>query len=186
MTAVAARIVPIAMSAGRPRSSPALVLGSAPTLARGVGVGDGLATAGRRTATGFPCASTAIRTQALPASALSGRASIAWFGRGLTASRGIVKKAVVVVTLSAQPINETGALCHAAMPFGAGSGAGGLTFSTASPQMQISWPSWGRAAPPMTSRRGSCVPSRRIGESGGCAGVNEVTLPQTATRGTRA
>src|SRR3989475_7334984 len=130
MSAIAARTVPITTSAGRPLSPPALVLGSDPTFARGVDAGDALATAGRRAATGFPCASTAIRTQALPAGAVSGRASVAWFGRGLTFSPGIVKNAVVVVTASAQPMEETGAVCHTAMPFGAGSGAGGLTFST--------------------------------------------------------
>src|SRR5205807_10059381 len=72
----------ITTSAGRPLSPRALGLGSDLTFARGVGVGDALATAGRRTATGFPCASTAMRTQASTAGALIGRASAAWFLAG--------------------------------------------------------------------------------------------------------
>src|SRR5256886_17181922 len=67
MSAVAASTVAITTSAGRPLGPCALVLGCDLTFARGVGVGDALATAGRRTATGFPCASTAMRTQASPA-----------------------------------------------------------------------------------------------------------------------
>ena len=128
----------------------------------------------------------AIRTHALPAGAVSGSARVARFGKGVAFSPGIVKKAAVAVTWSAQPIAESAAICHWAMPFGAGSGTGGLTFSTSTPQMQTSRPTCGKTAPPIARCRGSWVPSRTIGELGGCAGVNEVTRPQKATRGTKA
>ena len=82
MTAIAARIVPITMSAGR--------------ISLRI---DGDAQAG-------------------VAGALSGRASVARFGRALAFSPGMVKKAVVVATVSAQPMDETNPLCHSAMPSG--------------------------------------------------------------------
>jgi len=126
MSAVAASTVAITTSAGRPLGPCALVLGCDLTFARGVGVGDALATAGRRTATGFLGASTAMRTQASPAGALIGRASAAWF--------------------LARHREEGGCRRDCA------------------------------------GTAGSCVPSRTIGESGGGAGLDAVTRPQTAMR----
>jgi len=132
MSAIAARTVPITTSAGRPLSPPALVLGSDTTFPRGVGVGDALATAGRRTATGFPCASTAMRTQASPA--------------GCPDRQGQCR--VVRQGTDVLPGNrEEGGCRHDCV-----------------------------------GAAGSCVPSRTIGESGGGAGLDAVTRPQTAMR----
>jgi hypothetical protein len=79
-----------------------------------------------------------MRTQALPAPALRGSARVAWSGRALLFSPGIVKRALVAVTPSAQPMDATETICHSSMPFGAGSGVAVFTFWTSTPQTQIS------------------------------------------------
>ena len=136
MSAVAASTVAITTSAGRPLGPCALGLGCDLTFARGVGVGDALATAGRRTATGFPCASTAMRTQASPA--------------GCPDRQGQCR--VVRQGTDVLPGNREEGGCRR----------------------------------DCAGTAGSCVPSRTIDESGGGAGLNAVTRPQTAMRGASA
>jgi hypothetical protein len=95
------------------RSSSVLVVGSDGTLGRSVGgdtAAEGLTARGTITATGFPAASTAIRTQPSPAGLLSGSVRVALSCGGEMLWPGMTKPALVAVTASAQPIDATSAM----------------------------------------------------------------------------
>jgi len=95
------------------KSTLALVLGSETTLGCGVGEetpGDEAVERGTTTATGFPSASTAIRTQPLPAGTLNGRRRLATFCGASNSCPGMTKLAVVGVNGFAQPTDATGTI----------------------------------------------------------------------------
>ena len=71
--------------------------------------GEELVVRGMTTAIGFPCASTAIRTQPSTAGLLNGRARNAWSGTPPKISPGMYQNAVVSST-PAQPKEATGAI----------------------------------------------------------------------------